>query len=216
MQVRLKRGLIVVTAEPGEADATVAWASAHQDHAFALWRQDDRTFVLKSLGLREEACREPINVVSNASSEAVRLISNFAHTPFELDGQSYASVEGFWQGLKFPGEEDRQRIATLHGDEAKRAGAQAPESDSFEYGGVTYRTGCAEHWELMRLACWAKFTQHPGAREALLATSTRPLTHRLRRDSRTIPGVIMAEIWMKTRTRLRRQLEIPSTAAAEV
>ena len=43
------------------------------------------------------------------------------------------------------------------------------------------------------------------AREALLSTGTRPLMHRMRRDSKTIPGVIMADIWMRLRERLRAE-----------
>ncbi len=57
----------------------------------------------------------------------------------------------------------------------------------------------------MREACWAKFTQHPEARRALLATGERPLTHRMRLDSVNIPGALMADIWMRIRDRLRRQ-----------
>jgi len=57
---------------------------------------------------------------------------------------------------------------------------------------------------MMERACWAKFSQNEDARAALLATSPRPLTHVMRRDSMTIPGAIMAEIWMRLRARLRR------------
>src|SRR5438105_3395427 len=39
---------------------------------------------------------------------------------------------------------------------------------------------------------------------ALLAPGPRPLVHKVRRDSRTIPGVIMAEIWMALRDSLLR------------
>jgi hypothetical protein len=45
----------------------------------------------------------------------------------------------------------------------------------------------------------AKFQQNDLARTALVATGNRPLVHQVRRDSKTIPGVIMAEIWMKIR-----------------
>jgi predicted NAD-dependent protein-ADP-ribosyltransferase YbiA (DUF1768 family) len=55
----------------------------------------------------------------------------------------------------------------------------------------------------MRRACRAKFAQNEHAREALLATGERPLVHQVPRDSRTIPGVIMAEIWMALRSELR-------------
>ena len=37
------------------------------------------------------------------------------------------------------------------------------------------------------------------AREALLSTGKRPLVHKVLPDSKTIPGAIMAEIWMEIR-----------------
>jgi hypothetical protein len=55
----------------------------------------------------------------------------------------------------------------------------------------------------MERACAAKFEQHGPARGALLATGQRPLTHKVRPDSRMIPGVILADIWMRLRDRLR-------------
>jgi hypothetical protein len=55
----------------------------------------------------------------------------------------------------------------------------------------------------MRRACEAKLAQNDDARAALLATGERPLVHRVRHDSRSIPGVVMADIWMALRARLR-------------
>ena len=54
----------------------------------------------------------------------------------------------------------------------------------------------------MKQACTAKFTQNPDAAAALLSTGNRRLEHRTRRDSRTIPGIIMAAIWMQIRAKL--------------
>jgi predicted NAD-dependent protein-ADP-ribosyltransferase YbiA (DUF1768 family) len=200
MKVRLKPNLLIVTAETDEERQSLeAWARQGEGHVFALHHQDARTFRLTGLGPRAEACREPINITSRSPDPAIRLISNFAHTPFELDGQAYASVEGFWQGLKFPEPERRTAIAALHGDEARRAGFSAAESATTEYRGRTIRVGTADHWQLMVYACWAKSSQHEGARLALLGTGERPLAHKTRRDSRNIPGVVMADIWMKIR-----------------
>ena len=67
------------------------------------------------------------------------LLSNFAATPFTFHGQRYASLEGFWQMMKypegprrparhFPGLRwafTRQQVAQLTGFEAKRAGRSA-------------------------------------------------------------------------------------------
>jgi predicted NAD-dependent protein-ADP-ribosyltransferase YbiA (DUF1768 family) len=207
MKVRLKPNLLVVTAESAEELQTLAaWARTVDGHVFNLKLQDEQTFRLTALGPRAEACREPINVTARSPDPAIQLISNFAHTPFELDGQTYGSVEAFWQGLKFPEESRRREIAPLHGQEARRAGFEAPEAATIEYRGQTVRAGTAEHWRLMAVACWAKFNQHETSRQALLATGERPLVHKTRRDSRSIPGVVMADIWMKVRRGLINRL----------
>src|SRR5213080_2471392 len=67
------------------------------------------------------------------------LLSNFAATPFDFRGKRYASLEGFWQMMKYPeGVDDprrkfsglewkftRDEVAGLASFEAKRAGALA-------------------------------------------------------------------------------------------
>jgi len=210
MKVRLKPNLLVVTGEtPEEIRELAEWAGQHDDYAFWLMFQDPQTIRLTGLGPQKDACREPINIVSTSADPDIRLISNFAATPFELDGRSYASVEGFWQGLKFADEAKRREIAAFAGAEAKRAGDDAPKSETFVYEGGTIRLGSPEHWKLMSRACWAKFSQHEDAKRALLETGERPLTHKVRRDSRTIPGVIMADIWMRVRRGLLKRLNAP-------
>lgn len=147
----------------------------------------------------------PINITYDDAPMPLQLISNLAQTPFVLDDRPYASIEGFWQGLKFPDETDRQRIASLSGPRAKRAGDPAPKSDVIAYGGKPIRVGTIDHWELMERACRAKFEQCGAARDALLSTGQALLEHKVKVDSRTIPGVVMADIWMRIRADLRRQ-----------
>jgi predicted NAD-dependent protein-ADP-ribosyltransferase YbiA (DUF1768 family) len=203
MKAILKEEVLVLLTESEDDTAQMSnWVAAHADHIFVLMTKDSVNFWLKDLGARSDACHEPINVVSTSPDEGVKLISNLAHMPFKFDSRSYASVEGFWQGLKFYSQKERERIAQLYGLEAKRAGESAPDQDSFQYEGRTIHKGCYEHWALMHRACWAKFTQREAAREALLSTGSRPLVHRVKRDSRTIPGVIMADIWMRIRAHL--------------
>jgi hypothetical protein len=57
-----------------------------------------------------------MNIISRAP-DALKLISNFADTPFVLDDLDYGSIEAFWQGLKFPGEAQRRdrTAARRHG-----------------------------------------------------------------------------------------------------
>jgi predicted NAD-dependent protein-ADP-ribosyltransferase YbiA (DUF1768 family) len=200
MMVRLRDGMLVVTPEEGETPAE--WLEAHAGQVFRLHALDDGSAQLQSLGPEAEACRVPINVTSQ-SPEPLRLVSNFAHTPFRLDGQGYESIEGFWQGLKFPDDAERRWLASLYGPAARDAGHLAPAADTFVYGSETVRVGTWDHWQLMEKACRAKFSQHAAAREALLSTGRRPLVHVVEPDSRNIPGVVMAAIWMRIRDRLR-------------
>jgi len=201
------RHLIVVAEGEGERAEVAAWNAAAAGMVFVVLAGDEPSIALRALGPRDEVCREPINISSRVADRALALVSNFAPTPFELDGRAYASVEGFWQGLRFTSEADRRRLAAMSGATAKRAG-NVDWTTTIEYEGETIVVGTWAHWKLMHRACWAKFSQCEAARNALLATGTRPITHVMRRDSRTIPGVIMADIWMRVREQLRKSQEV--------
>jgi predicted NAD-dependent protein-ADP-ribosyltransferase YbiA (DUF1768 family) len=194
-------GLVLVPEAEAESAALAAWKAAHAGFAFAAVENSGVGATLTALGPQAQACREPINVTSS-SPDPIRLIANFAPTPFALDGERYACVEAFWQSLRFPLDE-RPRIAALAGPVAKQESSKQPYGSHIVYGGQTIPVGTFEHWQLMRRACAAKFAQNADARAALLGTGDRPLIHVVRLDSRTIPGVIMAEIWMQLRGRLR-------------
>jgi predicted NAD-dependent protein-ADP-ribosyltransferase YbiA (DUF1768 family) len=194
--------LVLIPETEDEREALASWRAAHEGFVFASQPNSGEGAMLASLGPRPQACREPINVTST-SPDPIRLISNFAPTPFGLDAVHYACVEAFWQSLRFP-EQERAAIAALDGGAAKRASERQPYGGSVTYGGVAIPVGTYEHWQLMRRACRAKFEQNVSARSALLGTGDRPLVHVVRHDSRTIPGVIMASIWMALRAELRR------------
>ena len=205
MRVLLKNGLIVLI--PESADETrelEGWRARHECHVFCAGSVNRQALELHGLGERGEACREPINVVSDSADPVARMISNFSTAPFELDGQRYQSVESFWQGLKFSEESERRRLAQLDGARARAEGERKGYGPTVSYGGQEIVVGTWAHWQLMKRACRAKFTQNPEAAAALLATGGRPLTHVVRRDSTTIPGVVMAAIWTRIRKDLRK------------
>jgi predicted NAD-dependent protein-ADP-ribosyltransferase YbiA (DUF1768 family) len=195
-------GRVLVPETDDERAAFTEWKSAHDDFAFALVADGGTGAILRPLGPRAEACREPINVWSGSRDPQIRLIANFASTPFELDDMLYASVESFWQSLRFP-QAERARIAAFEGARAKHESDARPYGGHIIYGGAEIPVGTFGHWQLMKRACRAKFAQNEDARAALLATGIRPLEHKVRHDSRTIPGVIMADIWMAIRATLR-------------
>lgn len=196
--------LVAETAE--EAVDLADWRSRHEDQVLLVTADasaEQGAVRLRGLGHRLEACRVPINVISSSSDPLARVISNLANTPFELDGRRYGSVESFWQGLKFESDEDRARIAALDGARARQEGTRRGYDDAVTYEGARIAVGTSDHWRLMERACRAKFEQSDEARLALLATGERPLVHVVRRDSRAIPGVVMAQIWMRIRDKLR-------------
>jgi predicted NAD-dependent protein-ADP-ribosyltransferase YbiA (DUF1768 family) len=193
--------LILIPDVAQEAQDLGHWKAQYRGHHFQLTQDDGSGLMLRSLG--DPRLNEPINVTSQHPSHSVQLIGNFAATPFVLDGRQYASVESFWQSLKYQTEEDRESIACLPGLEAKQAARKFPNDTSFEYGGKQILVGSFDHWELMARACAAKFEQNPQARRALVMTFPHPLQHRPRGDSRTIPGEVMARIWTGLRHQYR-------------
>ena len=211
MRVLLRDNLIVLIPESTDERCELdGWKATHETHVFCASSLNPQALELQGLGKRADACREPINVFSNSADPVARMISNFATAPFELDGQRYQSVESFWQGLKFSRESERRHVAQLDGARAQAEGEKQGYGPTISYGGQDITVGTWPHWQLMERACRAKFTQNPEAAEALLATGGRPLTHVVRRDSTTIPGVVMAAIWMRIRKDLTNLDPMPT------
>ena len=121
------------------------------------------------------------------------LLSNFAATPFTFKGKRYASLEGFWQMMKYPeGPNDpraklpalewkytREQVAQLTSFEAINAGTLAEEN--MKKLGITWVTFAGkrfeyrpakpgEHYRLIVAATRAKVEQNPEVRKVLLAT----------------------------------------------
>ncbi|WP_374571179.1 NADAR family protein [Phenylobacterium sp.] len=213
MRVLFKRGLLILAPDDDDDGAEIArFGEACEGHVFRMMHSGAGVQFI-DLGPEDEARNLPLNITS-ASPPPLDLISNFAAAPFALDGRRYASVESFWQSLKPSDPAERDRLAALPGAEAKREGQRLKTPPVFDYDGAAIRSGTADHWGLMQRACEAKFAQNPAARQALALTGARPLVHKVRRDSRVIPGVVMAEIWMKVRARMAGSADAPGGAGA--
>lgn len=153
---------------------------------------------------------EPINIISYAEGPE-RLLSNFAHTPFELDGIHFESVEGFLQGLKVEGPEKQLRIFGKHGFQAKRAGTKARNQNVWTQKtvwlqGTPIAFPSDQYDSLVERAIRAKFEQNKDAREALVATGDRPLIHDTGRPESprtSLPAVRFLQILTRLRAELR-------------
>jgi predicted NAD-dependent protein-ADP-ribosyltransferase YbiA (DUF1768 family) len=153
------------------------------------------------------------------------IFSNFAATRFELDGQSYASVEGFWQMLKYPeGPHDeraqfpgiewkysRDQLASMTAFEAKAAGDLASVNmkkmgiNWVSYRGqrMEYRVGTkGPHYDLIRRAMAAKLEQNDAVGRLLRQTGDLKLMPDHAQGDNPPPAWRYYEIWMDMRKEL--------------
>lgn len=164
----------------------------------------------------------PGEVILSKRNE-LSLLSNFAATPFEFHGKKYASLEGFWQAMKYPESADdprakaewrytRGQVAQMTGLEAKHAGDLASanmktlgftwvsfEGERFEY--RPKQTG--RHYQLIVEATRAKVEQNPEVKRVLLATGTLVL----KPDHRQEPDAVAAWRYYEILTVIRSDLQ---------
>lgn len=154
------------------------------------------------------------------------LLSNFAQTPFVLDGVRYASVEGFWQMMLYPeGPSDprnalgtaawpfsRSQVSKMIGFEAKRAGKTAEQNlqkmglNWVSYRGqrFEYRTPQkAEHYRWIRRAMVEKLKQNPQVYRILMATRKLSLKPDHHPEPDAPPAWRYEQIWMELREALQ-------------
>ncbi len=155
------------------------------------------------------------------------LLSNFAATPFTFRGQRYASLEGFWQMMKYPeGPDDpretfpglhwaftRQQVAQLTSFAAKRAGTLGEENMrkmgigwvSFEGKQFDYKPPVpGEHYRLIVAATREKVRQNPEVRRVLLATGNLALKPDHHQEPDAPAAWRYYDILMQIRAELRR------------
>ena len=154
------------------------------------------------------------------------LLSNFAATPFVLHGKRYASLEGFWQMMKYPeGPNDprasfpglswpytREQVAQLSSFEAKRAGTVAEQNMAkmgitwvtFEGKRMEYKPQRpGEHYRLIVEATREKVRQNPAVKRVLLATGNLVL----KPDHHQEPDAPAAWHYFEILTQIRTDLQ---------
>ena len=164
------------------------------------------------------------NEVILSKRNELGLLSNFAATPFEFHGKKYASLEGFWQAMKYPEDADdprakaewkytREQVAQLTGFDAKRAGDVGSDNMkklgidwvSFEGKRFEYRPKIpGEQYRLIVEATRAKIEQNPEVRRVLLATGTLVLKPDHRQEADAVAAWRYYDILMLIRTELQK------------
>ena len=164
------------------------------------------------------------NEVILSKRNELGLLSNFAATPFEFHGKKYASLEGFWQAMKYPEDADdprakaewkytREQVAQLTGFDAKRAGDVGSDNMkklgidwvSFEGKRFEYRPKIpGEQYRLIVEATRAKVEQNPEVRRVLLATGTLVLKPDHRQEADAVAAWRYYDILMLLRAELQK------------
>jgi len=164
------------------------------------------------------------NEVILSKRNELGVLSNFAATPFEFHGKKYASLEGFWQAMKYPEDADdprakvewkftREQVAKLTGFDAKRAGDVGSDNMkklgidwvSFEGKRFEYRPKIpGEQYRLIVEATRAKVEQNPEVRRVLLATGTLVLKPDHRQEADAVAAWRYYDILMLLRAELQK------------
>jgi predicted NAD-dependent protein-ADP-ribosyltransferase YbiA (DUF1768 family) len=169
---------------------------------------------------------KPGEVILSKRNE-LGLLSNFAPTSFTFRGQRYASLEGFWQMMKYPeGAKDprtnspgltwrytREQVAQMTAFDAKRAGDLAEKNlmqlgitwVSFEGTHVEYRpANPGAHYRLIVATMREKVRQNPEVQKVLLATGDLILRPDHHQEANAPAAWRYYDIWMQIRSELRK------------
>src|SRR5580658_7421980 len=154
------------------------------------------------------------------------LLSNFAPTPFTFHSQRYASLEGFWQMMKYPESANdpratfpgltwpytREQVSQLTAFDAKHAGdvaetnmkAMSIDWVTFEGRRIEYHApGKGDFYKLIVAATREKVRQNPDVQNVLLATDDLVL----KPDHHQEPDVPAAWHYFDILTQIRAELQ---------
>lgn len=160
------------------------------------------------------------------------IFSNLALSPFELDGIRYNSIEGLWQGMKYPDPDladdprlklgsyphKRSDVYLMSDWESKNAGTAANEINkkagiswiSYKDKKFDYRDmgeGSAFHLELITRATRAKVQQNPKIKELLLKTKGLILRPDHKQNDKDPASYRYFDILMSIRSELEKRVE---------
>jgi predicted NAD-dependent protein-ADP-ribosyltransferase YbiA (DUF1768 family) len=201
--IRKPDGTVVELQKNGDTRLT------RPDGTVTVYQEDGTVVHISTDGVRTESRpksrikpeERPLNVTSMTTERIGRLLSNFAKTPFTLDGVRYASIEAFYVCLKTDDAGLRKQIRSLSGPAARAAGKGLKPTET-TYGNQVVRLGSAEHHDLIKRAVRAKLEQNPEIAEEFVTTYPRPIIHdtgRPERSSTWLPASVFCRILTEIR-----------------
>jgi len=118
-----------------------------------------------------------LNIHSKSTDARARLLSALANRPFEIDGQMFSSVEGFYQGIRFAFEDPRRRRAFASSYGYAQQFHKEASGEFVWWKAEKIHCGSARHIEIIELAIRESFYQNPDRMKALLDTRGLRLRH---------------------------------------
>jgi predicted NAD-dependent protein-ADP-ribosyltransferase YbiA (DUF1768 family) len=188
------------------------------------WTPIDRATAASWEILPQDA--RPEEVILSKRTE-LGVFSNLGHAEFDYDGIHYASVEGLWQGMKYPEANDntdprnqftgypftRTEVYKMHGFDSKKAGDKANHVNKtngvkwVSYKGKRFnykdgKEGSKYHYKLIKDAMKAKLKQNPKLKRLLKKTKGLRLKPDHRLKSSYPPSYHYYKIWEELRKTL--------------
>lgn len=122
----------------------------------------------------EDGC---INVHSRSRELRARLLSALYNRPFQIGGQWFASLEGFYQGIKFPLDDIRryQAFASCFGH--AQSFSKLAEREYVWWAFETIPYASHRHLQIVEIGFRESFRQCPDRMEALCATAGLQIIH---------------------------------------
>ncbi len=219
--------LVTGCRSPGAATRSPAELLAERTNYPAHWWAPVPTNGAPSWEILPQAAA-PGEVILSKRNE-LGLLSNFAPTPFTFHGKRYASLEGFWQMMKYPENADdprakfpgltwaytRDEVSQLTAFAAKKAGDLAEANMktmgidwvTFEGKRMEYRfMGQGDFYKLIVAATREKVRQNPDGQKVLLATGDLILKPDHHQETNAPAAWHYFEILTEIRTELQRSV----------
>lgn len=158
--------------------------------------------------------KDRIRIDVNSNDWRSARLSNLSHSPFVLDGQAFASVEGFIQHMNFDyGDFRRELCVELDGPDAAAMSYQVEQI----WDSKPYTIGChydgafvdfhSPSWdEIVTRAIRAKFEQHETSRKALTRTIGLELEYDI--DRTRLNTSIDPRLFLDILNRIRDRMEV--------
>lgn len=181
---------------------------------------------LKSWEIPPQAADRTKGEVILSKRNELGQFSNLAPTAFEMDGIKYKSLEGLWQGMKYPeGPNDerlkdpsivwpytREQVYAMSDFESKTAGDLANanmkklgikwvtyKGEKIEYNG----SGAQRHYEVIYRASQNKIAQNPALKKLLLSTGDLKFFPDHTQQPNANPAYKYHDIYMRIRAEVR-------------